>query len=1228
MRDILDYAELDSCPCERPHRQLEEETASSADGETWEIVYTCIVLFCMLLALVSDRIGADSVMLAALTAFMAAEIITIQEGLVGFSNEGLLTVLVLFVVAEGISKTGALDWYMGKLLGSPKTIASAQLRLMVPIAVVSAFLNNTPVVAVMIPIVQRWAKNNRMSAQQLLIPLSFASILGGTCTLIGTSTNLVVVGLLNDRYANDPEINIGLFDLGEYGVPVAMAGIAYILLLSPFLLPGGQRIKAHGMDTLQGGNQDDILLGARLTQWSPAAGRTVQRSGLRDSGGIFLVSVHRAATGNVHRAVSKDFVLNVGDILYFTGLVESFGEFCEEHGLEVVTNEVEASISPVVPSEQKTEPARTSHGLTVSSVENGDVNHPDPNVPRLINDDSGLATVREDLDTDLPVEVGITKESLLRADEEERLRNIHRMTDLIRGTKTSNEDLPRLIKNPVRRRQISSEPRRVHDPAKIVVTIDGDLVVVGIDSRDRPGLLLDISKGLLRLKLELRHTEAAVVDERSVSIWRCEVIGTDLPDLEEIWSVLNALLATEGGIEAVKKRGLRVMRAKVVVGSRLVGKTATEADFRRAYRAAIIAVQSAKPSPSSSKLSLSTTRFSVGDVLILQASDDSPLLIAPPDDFYKNLIESKDAKTSLAGSRSSSVASFVNMVTRFGRTASGSDLDDRSSHGVDADVDSVNSDNDDDFFVPTGDASVDDHLDVDIETGSLELDEKAIADLANLEVEDVWRDLQVLRPEGSFGGEVKTREFLTAMEVAPNSKLAGKTATQIGINKLPDLFLVSIDRPILKEQDVKRRNIVHGIQHLNEALSAGESSDVEGSIHTDNLTFTAITKDDRLQEGDVLWFAGSASAVGDLRKIPGLVSFESGEVEKINEKVFDRRLVQAVVARKGDLVGKTVKEMRFRSRYGAAVIAVHREGKRVHEHPGKVKLQAGDVLLLEAGPSFIERSAENDRSFALLAEVEDSAPPRLSLLIPALLITAAMLIVFTADLTSLLVSGLVAAILMVGLGILSEQEARDAVNWEVYITIAAAFGIGTALVNSGVADAIANFLVDVGTKVGMGDAGLFGAVYFATFLISNVVTNNAAAALLFPIAMNAAEQTGTDRVLMSFSLMLGASASFMSPFGYTTNLLIYGPGGYKYNDFLVFGTPMQVVLWVLSTAYLVTRPWYVSWLGTAALLCLVVAARVCSTGLGFRRRRGLDDEEKGDPAASLRDKTDPPKDER
>lgn len=160
--------------------------------------------------------------------------------------------------------------------------------------------------------------------------------MGGTCTLIGTSTNLVVVGLLQARYPNDIVANIGLFDLGKYGVPIAFSGMIYILLFSNFLMPGGSKFigTSDGAGEVPADLDESILLGARLTKWSAAVNRTVKRSGLRDTAGLYLVNVHRAATGNVHRAVGQEFVLNVGDILYFTGLVEGFGKFCHDNGLE------------------------------------------------------------------------------------------------------------------------------------------------------------------------------------------------------------------------------------------------------------------------------------------------------------------------------------------------------------------------------------------------------------------------------------------------------------------------------------------------------------------------------------------------------------------------------------------------------------------------------------------------------------------------------------------------------------------------------------------------------------------------------------------------------------------------------------------------------------------------------------------------------------------------------
>lgn len=1201
----------------------------------------CLVLFLMFVALISDKVGADMVMLGALTLCMAAKIITVEEGLEGFANEGLITVLVLFVVAAGISHTGALDWYMSKLLGRPSSAASAQLRLMIPIAIVSAFLNNTPVVAVMIPIVQRWGKNVGVSPQQLLVPLSFASILGGTCTLIGTSTNLVVVGLLNDRYPDVP--SIGLFDLGQYGVPVMIAGIAYVLIASPFLLPGGSR-SGGGDAMLPPDGDESILLGARLTKWSSAAGRSVKRSGLRDTGGLYLVSVHRAATGNVHRAVGQDFVLNVGDVLYFTGLVEEFGNFCEEHGLEVITNEVEetlaeTAITGINGDETFADGADDSvegqqrEGRVVQFEEEPDVfeDHRD-SVPQLASNEAGLSTIEEceqalpmttiDLSPSSFGDLGTTKESLANSDDDERLRSINRMTDMIRGIAPSEpmEDMAKASSGPPRHNKMPSSNTMFEggdEPAKIVVLTDTrgsqQMVIVGIDARDRPGLLLDISRGLLRMNLQLHHTEASVVEERSVSIWRCEVLDEGVSDIEEIWDILNALLEYESGIEAIKKRGLRVLRAVVTKKSRLVKRTATEVNFREIYQAAIVAVQR---NGKNTTEPLSRVRFEAGDVLVLQASDDSPLLSRPPEDFYKKLAESRGRGSEIKGN--SSVQSLVKFFR--GGTGSNSDLagmgvskdENEKAHDTLSSTERSASRNSDiegggqveeGFYIP--------------EDGEPEGGGDSTSSPSNVAnpIEELWVDLQVMFVDKtnddaengipSKSDEQGNREFLTAMQIAPRSQLAKKTAVQSGIDKLPGVFLVSIERPAAHADDnaTDADKRVKVITIPSDAMSASRAGSIDAASFLDaEPTLLPVAPDEPLKEGDILWFSGSANAVGDLRKIPGLKSYENDEVKKINEKVHDRRLVQAVVARKSPLVGKTVADVRFRTRYGAAVIAIHREGKRVYDHPGKVKLHAGDVLLLEAGPTFIQRNADNDRSFALLSEVEDSAPPRLRLLIPALALACAMLAVFTAGVASLLVCSLVAAILMVCIGILTQQEARDAVNWDIYITIACAFGIGTALTNSGVAGGVADFLVNVGKAVGLGDAGLYGAVYFATFLISNVVTNNAAAALIFPIAMDAAEQSGVDQLLMSYCLMLGASASFMSPFGYTTNLLIYGPGGYKYKDFLRIGTPMQIVLWILSVALLAQDssglPWYLSWIITSMILLVVSVARISNVTCG------------------------------
>ena len=213
----------------------------------------------------------------------------------------------LFVVAAGISNTGALDYYMGKLLGNPRSVADAQLRLMVPIATVSAFLNNTPVVAIMIPIVQKWCRKCKINVAQLFIPLSFSSILGGTCTLIGTSTNLVVDGMRKERYPE--ETAIGLFELSKYGVPVLLSGLCYMrsFAASPFLLPSGKKEnKNRGEDgggAIGDMNTEDLTVGAVVPRGSPVVDSPVAI--LRGLNGLYLVSVQRGDM--VMRAVQPNF---------------------------------------------------------------------------------------------------------------------------------------------------------------------------------------------------------------------------------------------------------------------------------------------------------------------------------------------------------------------------------------------------------------------------------------------------------------------------------------------------------------------------------------------------------------------------------------------------------------------------------------------------------------------------------------------------------------------------------------------------------------------------------------------------------------------------------------------------------------------------------------------------------------------------------------------------------
>ena len=375
------------------------------------------------------------------------------------------------------------------------------------------------------------------------------------------------------------------------------------------------------------------------------------------------------------------------------------------------------------------------------------------------------------------------------------------------------------------------------------------------------------------------------------------------------------------------------------------------------------------------------------------------------------------------------------------------------------------------------------------------------------------------------GAKEESREFLIAVRIKAGAReFIKKTAEDAGLRSLPGLFLVSVERPrkaagpggggggTPKESSSPRA------QNTPATVAPAETSSSVALVHSEEDKTKVDSEGvdvvdpavDPLQADDVLWYAGTAASIAMIRKIPGLAPYATDQVDKLNANSQERRLIQAVVAKTGPLVGKSIRDIKFRSRYNAVVLAVHREGVRVHARIGDVVLHPGDVLLLDAGPDFHREAGHSGSGFALVSVLEDSAPPRLRLLVPVLVIAVAMIVFYTAGVTELIIAAIFAAGIMIACGALSEQEARDAIKWDVIVTIAAAFGMSKALQNSGVAGAVAEKLVRLAELSGTGRGGLLVAVYLATFVISNVVTNNAAAALMFPVAAEAAERQGGE----------------------------------------------------------------------------------------------------------------------
>lgn len=369
------------------------------------------------------------------------------------------------------------------------------------------------------------------------------------------------------------------------------------------------------------------------------------------------------------------------------------------------------------------------------------------------------------------------------------------------------------------------------------------------------------------------------------------------------------------------------------------------------------------------------------------------------------------------------------------------------------------------------------------------------------------------------------REFTLEVLVSPQGPLVGKTIQSAGLRDLNSLYLVEIER--------------------------------EGSI------ITAVSSEEKLKGSDRLVFAGDTQAITDLLRINGLEAPLSEGNATLDKESAERRIVEAVVSPSCEAVGYAIRDVHFRNRYGAVILAVARNGERIKGNLGNIKLEAGDTLLLEARPAFVSRQRYN-RDFLLINE-HDQARLRHDRAYIALAILVGVVLTASFGILSMLHAALLGAGLMVISGACTVAQAEKGLDLPVIITIAAAFALGAALNKTGAASLLAQGMIELS----FGQAWLLLVLtYFTVSVLTEMITNNAAAVLMLPIVLDLTEKLSLNNEPFIFAIMMAASASFATPLGYQTNLMVYGPGGYKVKDFLKVGLPMNLFIGFITLSIL------------------------------------------------------------
>ncbi len=321
--------------------------------------------------------------------------------------------------------------------------------------------------------------------------------------------------------------------------------------------------------------------------------------------------------------------------------------------------------------------------------------------------------------------------------------------------------------------------------------------------------------------------------------------------------------------------------------------------------------------------------------------------------------------------------------------------------------------------------------------------------------------------------------------------------------------------------------------------------------------------DEGVEAGDVLTFVGDVKVLDALLERPGLERKVSAvETEDSLRTARDLVLFEGVVATSSSLIGRTLKEADFRERYRGVVLAIHRRGERIAGSLGQTPLLAGDLLLIEAGPHFDQYAGADREDFYYVTPVEQRAEKASRRAPLALALLVGMVVVATLGVLPLTVAAFCAALGMVVVGCVSGPSARQAIDLSVLLVIAAALGVGKAVEATGLAAAAATLIT--GLAAGAGTLGALALVYVTANVLAELITNKASAVLMFPVALSVAAELGAEPKAFALAITIAAAASFLTPIGYQTNLMVMGPGGYRYTDYVRAGLPVSLSVAVLA----------------------------------------------------------------